>query len=110
MDFDDLCATYFSCKTKISHLYEIVIFHFLDSEKEKEAEGGGFGPGAYINGSAVSKTVKSKHSKEETGNSQRCIYKHDRHKCPMSNNKEVVQSTVGVVVVMGGEGEGGGMD
>ena len=29
-------------------------FYFLDSEKEKEAEGGGFGPGAYINGSAVS--------------------------------------------------------
>ena len=25
-----------------------------DSEKEKEAEGGGFGPNAYINGSAVS--------------------------------------------------------
>ena len=68
MDFDDLCATYFPCKTKISHLYEIVIFqaklHFLDSEKEKEAEGGGFGPGAYINGSAVSQTVKSNHSKQ----------------------------------------------
>ena len=31
-------------------------FIFLDSEKEKEAEGGGFGPGAYINGSAVRKT------------------------------------------------------
>jgi hypothetical protein len=26
-----------------------------DSEKEKEAEGGGFGPSAYINGSAVSR-------------------------------------------------------
>jgi len=33
---------------------------FQDSEKEKEAEGGGFGPGAYINGSAGSKLSLTK--------------------------------------------------
>ena len=87
MDFDDLCATYFSCKTKISHLYEIVIFqaklHFLDSEKEKEAEGGGFGPGAYINGSAVSKNSKNKVNTENL-----------RYKQFQKHNENSVKSTV----------------
>ena len=46
----------------LQNKFKTVIFQakldFLDSEKEKEAEGGGFGPGAYINGSAVSKNSK----------------------------------------------------
>ena len=52
------------CATHLSHLFETTTskpnwmeFYFLDSEKEKEAEGGGFGPGAYINGSAVSENM-----------------------------------------------------
>jgi len=35
-------------------------FKDKDSEKEKEAEGGGFGPNAYINGSAGSKISLTK--------------------------------------------------
>ena len=60
----------------LQNKFKTVIFQakldFLDSEKEKEAEGGGFGPGAYINGSAVSKNSKQKrvNRKQKIVNSQ----------------------------------------